>query len=84
MSPVGPIALCPGSGGKATGVALFSTVSAEDIRAAQVITFATLALWFGVSVVPPLRPHARAIRAIVLVLYLLGSAGFVLYVTVWR
>jgi hypothetical protein len=59
---------------------LFSTVSPDDIRAAQVITLATLALWFGVSVVPPLQPHARAIRAIVLTLYLLGAAGFVLSV----
>ena len=65
-------------------MALFSSVSAEDMRAAQTITFATLALWIGVGVVPPLRPHARRIRAVVLALYLLGSAGFVLYVTVWR
>ena len=65
-------------------MALFSTVSADDMRAAQTITLATLALWFGVGVVPPLRPHARRIRAVVLVLYLLGGAGFVLYVTMVR
>ena len=65
-------------------MALFSSVSADDIRAAQTITFATLALWIGVGVVPPLRPHASRIRAVVLVLYLLGAAGFVLYVAMAR
>jgi hypothetical protein len=65
-------------------VALFATVSAEDMRAAQTITLATLALWIGVGVVPPLQPHARRIRIAVLAAYLLGSAGFVLYVTIAR
>jgi hypothetical protein len=65
-------------------VALFSTVSAEDMRSAQIITLATLALWIGVGVVPPLRPHARGIRIATLALYLVGCAGFVVYVTMAR
>ena len=63
-------------------MALFTTVSAEDMRTAQTITLATFALWLGVGVMPALRPHARLIRRVVLALYLLGATGFVLYVTV--
>ena len=51
---------------------LFDSVSAEDMRAAQIVTGATLAAFIGVGLVPGLREHAVRIRAILLVVYLLA------------
>jgi len=63
---------------------VFSTVSGEAMRAAQIVTGATMALWIGVGLVPGLRLHVSAIRRAVLALYLLAFAGFVIYQVLWR
>jgi len=54
------------------------------MRAAQIVTGATMALWIGVGLVPGLRLHVSAIRRAVLALYLLAFAGFVIYQVLWR
>ena len=59
---------------------MFGTASPEEIRAAQIITLSTFALWMGIGYVPPLRPHANLLRAILLACYLIGCTAFVLYV----
>jgi hypothetical protein len=58
-----------------TGIA-----SSEEIRAAQIVTLSTLALWLGIGYVQPLRPYANRVRAVLLAAYLIGSAAFVAYV----
>ncbi len=63
---------------------MLGTVSSEQMQAARIVTGAAMALWIGVSLVPGLQQHARAIRRAVLALYLLTFAGFVTYVVLWR
>jgi len=63
---------------------VFSTVSSEQMHAAQIVTGATMALWIGAGLVPGLRQHAGAIRGAVLALYLLTFGGFVIYQVLWR
>lgn len=55
-------------------------VSDQEIRAAQVFTGATFALWLAVGYVPAVSRHASAIRAVLLVVYLAGFVGFIGYV----
>ena len=61
---------------------LFASVSAEDMRAAQIVTGATLAAFIGVGLVPGLRQHAARIRAVLLAAYLLAFAALVGYALV--
>jgi hypothetical protein len=58
-------------------VTLFSAVTSEDIRAAQVVTGAAMALFIGIGIVPGLREYAGRLRLSLLVLYLLACSGFV-------
>ena len=56
-----------------------NTLSSDEIRAAQMLTAATMAAWLAAGIVPGLNRHARLIRIVVLAVYLAGAAGF----TVW-
>jgi len=51
-------------------VDLFSAVSSEEIRAAQILTGVTMAAFIAVGVIPGARGYAARIRAALLVLYL--------------
>ena len=62
------------------GVSLFSAVSSADMRAAQIVTGATMAAFIGVGLAPGLREHARVIRGALLVIYLVACCVFVAYV----
>ncbi len=59
---------------------ILDTVSADTMRSAQMITGIAMAIWIGIGVVPPWRKYTQAVRATVLVLYLLGCIGFIVYV----
>ena len=50
------------------------------MRAAQLISGATMAIWIGMGVLPPLRPYAHAVRRALLLIYLAGCVGFIAYV----
>jgi hypothetical protein len=63
-------------------VPLFTAVSSEDVRAAQIVTGVTMALFIGAGLTPGLREYAGRIRVALLVLYLLASCGFIAYVLV--
>jgi len=54
---------------------MFGPVSAEDMRAAQIITGAAMALWLGIRFVPGLQRHAGRAQGTLLVLYLIGCAA---------
>ena len=56
------------------------TVTPEELRAAQVFTFGTLALWLLLGFVPPLRRYARSAQACLLIVFLAGCAAFLAYV----
>lgn len=58
---------------------IFRTVSEQEIRAAQVFTGASFALWMLVGFVPAVRRYAQAIRGVLLAAYLLGCAAFFAY-----
>jgi hypothetical protein len=55
-------------------------VTAEQMRAAQMLTGATMAAWLACGAIPGIRPHATKIRAGLLAAYLAGCAAFVAYV----
>lgn len=57
----------------------FAALTEQEIRAAQVFTGATFALWLAVGYVPAVRRHAPAIRAVLLAVYLAGFVGFVAF-----
>jgi hypothetical protein len=58
----------------------WATLSNDEIRAAQLISFSAMALWIGVGVVPGLQRRSRTLRGWILALYLAACAGFTLYV----
>ena len=60
-------------------MSLLDSVSGEQMRAARIVTGATIAAFIAVSLAPPLRRYARRIRLALIVAYLLGCAGFVGY-----
>lgn len=60
----------------------FIGATSDEIRAAQIIVGATWALWIFVWLAPGIKAHARRIQIGILVLYLLGFAGFAIYVLV--
>lgn len=53
-------------------------VTAEDMRAAQILTGATLALFLLVGLTPGMRGHATRLRLAILVIYMLGVAALVI------
>lgn len=63
-------------------MSLFSAVSAEAIRAAQIVSGLTMAAFIAAGVVPGLRERASAIRGALLVLYLAACCAFAIYVLV--
>lgn len=58
---------------------MLPTVTAQEMRAAQVFTGATLALWLAIGYVPAIRRHANIVRSFLLGLYFVGCAAFVAY-----
>jgi hypothetical protein len=60
----------------------FTPVSGGDMRAAQLVTSATLALVLLVRFVPGLGPYATRIRVVIAVSYFIVVAGFMIYVLV--
>jgi hypothetical protein len=54
---------------------VFSLVSAEEMRGAQLLTGATIAAWLACGVILGVRPYTTKIRAALLTAYLLGCAG---------
>jgi hypothetical protein len=61
-------------------MALFGAVSGEEIRAAQIMTGVTMALFIGIGIAPGLRQRAVRLRLALLVFYLLACCVFVAYV----
>ena len=61
---------------------ILDTVSADDMRLAQVVSGMAMAVWIGVGFVPALQKHAYVVRAIVAVLYLLACLGFIIYAVI--
>ena len=57
----------------------FMHVSAEEVRAAQTLTGATLASFVMVGFVPGLRAHAGRIRMAIVVGYLVAVVAFMVY-----
>ena len=55
------------------------TVSGDEVRAAQILTGAAMAIWLLVGVAPGLRRHGRAIRTFVLAAYLIGCLALVVW-----
>ena len=58
---------------------LFSAVSGEEIRAAQIVTGVTMAAFIAVGMIPATRRYATQIRAALLVLYLAACGVFLAY-----
>jgi hypothetical protein len=56
-----------------------TAVSSEDVRAAQVLTGATFALFLLVGLVPALRAHAARIRLAIVAIYLIGATAFTIH-----
>ena len=51
----------------------------EEVRAAQILTGATMAAWLACGVIPGVRPYTARIRTALLAAYLLGCAVFIVY-----
>ncbi len=58
----------------------FSAVSGDQMRMAQIITGAAMALFIGIGVVPGLQHHAARLQLALLVVYLAACAVFVAWV----
>jgi hypothetical protein len=58
----------------------FLPVTPNEMHAAQILTGATMALWIIVGLAPGVKAYATEIRVAALTFYLLGFAGFVIYV----
>ena len=63
---------------------MLDTVTVDEMRTAQLITGATMAICIGVGVVPPLRKYAGAVRRAAIALYLVSCVGFIVYLLIWR
>ena len=61
---------------------ILDTVSADDMRLAQVISGMTMVVWIGVGFVPALQKHAYVVRAITGILYFLVCVGFIIYAVI--
>jgi hypothetical protein len=53
----------------------------EEVRAAQILTGATLAAWLACGVIPGVQPYATKIRTVLLAAYLLACLGFIVYLS---
>ena len=60
----------------------FNLVTPGELRAAQILVLATLALFIFVGLAPGLKAYATRIRVGVLIVYLLGFAGMAIYALV--
>jgi hypothetical protein len=60
----------------------FMHVSGEEVRAAQMLTTATLASFFVVGFVPGLRAYAGRIRTAIAIGYLVAVVVFIVYLLV--
>ena len=58
---------------------LFSAVSSEEIRAAQIVTGVTMAAFIAVGMIPGTRRYAPQIRGALLVLYLVACGVILAY-----
>ena len=58
-------------------------VTGEEMRAAQILTGATMAAWLACGAIPGVRPYATTLRAGLLAAYLLCCAAFIAYVLLW-
>lgn len=58
-------------------MSLFSAVTAEDVRSVQIVTSMALAVFIGSGVVPGMRAYAWRIRLVLLAVYLVACAAFV-------
>jgi hypothetical protein len=63
---------------------MFGPASAAEMHAAQILTGLAMALFLAVGLIPGIRTHARKIQAVVLAVYLLGCAAFIVYVILLR
>jgi hypothetical protein len=61
---------------------VLGSATAAQVRAAQILTGATMAAWLACGVIPGVQPYATKIRTVLLVAYLLGCAAFIAYVSV--
>ncbi len=59
---------------------MLGPVSAEEIRAAQILTGATMAAWLASGWIPGARPYTTKIRTVLLAAYLLGCTAYIAYV----
>jgi hypothetical protein len=59
---------------------MFRAATADELRAAQILTGAAMALFLMVGLIPGLGPYAGKLRAGVLAAYLLGCVAFMGYV----
>jgi len=51
----------------------------EEVRAAQILTGATMAAWLACGIIPGVQPYATKIRTALLAAYLLGCVAFIAY-----
>ena len=58
---------------------ILGTVSAEQMRMAQIITGIVMAILIGVRFVPPLSKYAAVVCRTVVLLYLVGCLVFIFY-----
>ena len=58
---------------------LFSAVSSEEIRAAQILTGVTMAAFIAVGMIPGARRYAARIRVALLVLYLVVCGAILIH-----
>ncbi len=61
-------------------MSLFTTVTADEMQAARVVTGMTMALLLATGFVPALRAYAFRIRLALLLIYLLACGIFIGYV----
>jgi hypothetical protein len=57
-------------------------LASEEVRAAQILTGATMAAWLACGVIPGVQPYAMKIRTVLLGAYLLGCAAFIAYLLI--
>jgi hypothetical protein len=60
-------------------VDLFSAVSSEEIRAAQIVTGVTMAAFLAAGMIPGARRYAARIRGALLVLYLVFCGAILIH-----
>lgn len=61
---------------------MLGLVTADEMRAAQILTGLAMALFISAGLVPGLQPFVRKIQAGVLAVYLLACAALITYVLI--